>query len=373
MSIALVHDYLTQLGGAEKVLTSLAELYPQSPIFVLLHDQRKTAGLFDNHRVRQTWLKYLPLAQNHYQWYLPLMPQAVQSHNLNGYDLIISSASSFAKNVRLPADSLHICYCHTPTRYLWHDSHSYVDELPYPQLIKKSIPLFLPRLRHLDFLAAQNVDYFIANSLVVQERIKKYYHRPSTIIYPPVNTAFFELTPSPGDYFLTGGRLVAYKKYDLAIKAFNQLGLKLKIFGNGPESARLRRNAYKNIEFLGPISDLVKKELYQKCLAFINPQVEDFGITAVEAMAAGRPVIAFAGGGALETIIPGQTGEFFEEQTWEALAFRLLRFQPEKYQPALIKEHAERFSAERFAQEMKNYIDNLTPNSPTQKIFSIKI
>ncbi|HOZ36569.1 MAG TPA: glycosyltransferase [bacterium] len=372
MSIALVHDYLTQLGGAEKVLASLERVYANSPIFVLLYNKNKVGDLFPEHKIRSTWLEYLPLAHRNYQWYLTLMPWAASRHCLKKYDIIISSASSFAKNIRVPEDCVHICYCHTPTRFLWHDAGSYVEELNYPRLIKKIIPLFLPRLRHLDFLAAQKVDSFIANSRVVQERIKKYYQRDSMVIYPPVNTDFFSISNQPGNYYLAGGRLVAYKKYDLAIRAFNKLGLPLKIFGVGPEQRRLQKMASKNIEFLGPVSDPVKKELYANCLAYINPQIEDFGITTIEAMAAGRPVIAFAGGGALETIIPGQTGEFFEEQNWESLAHRLLHFQPEKYQPSLIKEHASQFSTARFEQQIKNHIASLTQNIKQQKIFSPK-
>lgn len=373
MSIALVHDYLTQLGGAEKVLASFERVYPNSPIFVLLYDHRKTGHLFRPEKIKSTWLEHLPFIHRSYQWYLMFMPLAASYHQLAGFDLVLSSASSFAKNITTPKNTLHVCYCHTPTRYLWHDSHSYVEELNYNRLIKKIIPYFLPRLRHLDFIAAQHVDYFIANSLVVKERIKKYYGRDSFVIYPPVNTDFFELGDKIGDYYLAGGRLVAYKKYDLAIKAFNKLGLKLKIFGTGPESRRLRKLALPNIEFLGAVNDQEKKELYRHCLAYINPQMEDFGITAVEAMASGRPVIAFAGGGALETIIPGQTGEFFEEQTWESLAYRLLRFQPQKYQPALIKDHASQFSTTRFEREIKNYIDQLSENLAAQKVFSMKI
>ncbi|NMB48237.1 glycosyltransferase family 4 protein [Candidatus Kuenenbacteria bacterium] len=373
MSIALVHDYLIQLGGAEKVLSSLERVYANSPIFVLLYNKNKAGDIFPEHKIHSTWLQYLPLSHRNYQWYLTLMPWAASRHRLKNYDIVISSASSFAKNIQVSEDSLHICYCHTPTRFLWHDADSYVEELNYPRFIKKIIPLFLPRLRHLDFLAAQKIDYFIANSRVVQERIKKYYQRDSVVIYPPVNTDFFAISNQPGNYYLAGGRLVAYKKYDLAIRAFNKLGLPLKIFGDGPERQRLQKMAFKNIEFLGPVDDQIKKNLYADCLAYLNPQVEDFGITAVEAMASGRPVIAFAAGGALETIIPGQTGEFFEEQTWESLAYRLLRFQPEKYRPALIKDHASQFSTKRFEEQIKNYIANLTQNIPQQKIFSMKI
>ncbi|OGG89433.1 hypothetical protein A3E04_01675 [Candidatus Kuenenbacteria bacterium RIFCSPHIGHO2_12_FULL_42_14] len=373
MSIALVHDYLTQLGGAERVLASLRKIFSDSPVFVLLFDETKAGDLFAREKIHSTWLERLPLAHRRYQWYLTLMPLAAAAHKLDGYDLIISSASSFAKNVSIPKRASHVCYCHTPTRYLWHDSCSYIEDLGCNKIIKKIIPLFLPRLRHLDFLAAQKVDYFIANSKVVQARIKKYYQRDSTVIYPPVATEEFTIAENIGDYFLAGGRLVAYKKYDLAVKTFNKLGLKLKIFGDGPEFGRLQKKAYKNIEFLGPVDEKTKQELYGRCLAYINPQVEDFGITAVEAMAAGRPVIAFAGGGTMETVIHGQTGEFFEEQTWESLAYRLIRFRPERYKPALIKNHASQFSTERFEQKIKDYIEHITRDLASQKIFSMKI
>lgn len=356
MSIAIIHDYLTQLGGAEKVLLSLERVFPASPIFVLLHDQKKIGSLFDPKKIHPSWLQKLPFAHHRYQWYLTLMPQATRSYDLSPYNIIVSSASSFAKNIKKSEAAIHFCYCHTPTRYLWHDRKSYVEDLGYPFWIKKIIPLFMPRLRHLDFLSAQQVDYFIANSLAVKKRIQKYYGRDSSVIYPPVATDQFAIAPKTGDYFLSGGRLVAYKKYDLTIRAFNKLGIKLKIFGTGPEKKRLQKLAHKNIEFLGSVNDSQKKELYSHCLAYIQPQVEDFGITAVEAMASGRPVIAFGEGGAMETVVPGVTGEFFPEQNWEALAYQILRFQPDKYDPATIKNHAEKFSTARFETEIKNYI-----------------
>ncbi|NMC51412.1 glycosyltransferase family 4 protein [Candidatus Kuenenbacteria bacterium] len=356
MSIALIHDYLVQLGGAEKVLLSLGRVFPNSPIFVMLHDREKIGSIFPPQKIYSSWLQKMPFAKSHYQWYLTLMPKAASSHQLDSYNIIVSSASSFAKNIKKNKDAVHFCYCHTPTRYLWHDHLSYVEDLNYPFWVKKLIPLFLPRLRHLDLVSARQVDYFIANSKTVQERIQKYYGRDSVVIYPPVATHDFEPSEKIDNYFLAGGRLVAYKKYDLTIKTFNKLGIKLKIFGTGPEKKRLQKMAYKNIKFLGAVDDSAKNELYRHCLAYIHPQLEDFGITAVEAMAAGRPVIAFGAGGALETIIPGKTGEFFPEQTWEALAYQILHFQPEKYNSVFIKNHAEKFSTERFETEIKNYI-----------------
>ncbi|NCP17103.1 glycosyltransferase family 4 protein [Candidatus Kuenenbacteria bacterium CG_4_9_14_3_um_filter_39_14] len=373
MKIALVHDYLTQLGGAEKVLQNLQEVFKDSPVFVLVNNKKITSQIFDQTRIVSSWLQNFPLAISRYQWYLALMPSAVESHRLNDFDVVISSASSIAKAVKIRPDALHVCYCHTPTRYLWHDAEHYVEELKYNQLVKKIISLFLKRLRHWDFLAARRVNYFIANSRLVQARIKKYYGRESKIIYPPVDTQKFYIAQRLDNYYLSGGRLVAYKRYDLAIRAFNKLGIKLKIFGSGSDYPRLKKMACKNIEFLGNITDTAKAELYAHTLAFIHPQVEDFGITAVESMAAGRPVIAYRAGGALETVVPDVSGEFFDEQNWESLANQIIHFKQEKFHPQLIKAHAERFNSARFQQEIKDYIGQLINDYEIDRVFKIKL
>ncbi len=356
MKVALIHDYLTQLGGAEKVLQSFQRLFAESPIFVLLYNRQQVGDMFPYQKIKSTWLQHLPLATRRHQWYLTFMPAAIESHYLDDYDLVLSSASSMAKGVRVAEHIPHICYCHTPTRYLWHAEGFYVEDLKYNKLVKKIIPLFLPRIKHWDLLAAQRVNYFIANSKVVQQRIKKYYQRESIVIYPPVETHKFKIASKLGDYFLAGGRLVAYKRYDLVIQAFNKLGIKLKIFGQGTDYRRLRSMAKKNIEFLGLVDEETKAELYSRALAFINPQLEDFGITVVEAMAAGRPVIAYGAGGALESVQAGKTGEFFNEQIWEALAYQILHFNPQNYDSHYIKQSAERFNVKRFELEIDNFI-----------------
>ncbi|OGG87634.1 hypothetical protein A3B87_02305 [Candidatus Kuenenbacteria bacterium RIFCSPHIGHO2_02_FULL_39_13] len=372
MKIALVHDYLTQLGGAEKVLQNLQEVFKDSPVFVLVSDKKISGQIFKQTRIATSWLQNMPFAISHYQWYLTLMPRAVESYRLNDFDVIISSASSIAKAVQPRPEALHICYCHTPTRYLWHDAQHYVEELKYNKLVKKIIPLFLKHLRHWDLLAARRVNYFIANSRLVQGRIKKYYGRESQIIYPPVDTQKFYISQRLDNYYLAGGRLVAYKRHDLAIRAFNKLGIKLKIFGSGPDYPRLKKMAFKNIEFLGNVSDNDQAELYGRSLAFINPQVEDFGITAVESMAAGRPVIAYQAGGALETVVPDISGEFFDEQIWESLASQIIHFKPEKFNSRMIKAHAERFNSARFKQEIKDYIGQLINDYEINRVFKIK-
>ncbi len=356
MKVALVHDHLIQEGGAEQVLQILQEIFPQAPTYTLLYDQEKLGNLFKDKDIRTSFLQNWPGALRHYQWFLPLMPTATESYNLMDYDVVLSSSSAMAKGVITRSNTLHFCYCHTPTRYLWSDTHRYIDELKYNRLIKKIIPLILTRLRIWDQLAAKRVDYFIANSKNVAARIKKYYRRDSIVIHPPINTTRFQISDNLGKYFLTGGRLVAYKKFDLTIQAFNRLGIPLKIFGIGPEEHKLRSLAKSNIEFLGKISTEELPKIYSQAIAFIHPQIEDFGITAIESMASGRPVIAFSAGGACETVVEKKTGKFFDEQTWEALADTIVRFKPEDYNPKIIKSYTEQFSVDRFKQEITNLI-----------------
>lgn len=359
MKVALVHEYLSQYGGAEKVLEVLQKIHPEAPTFVMFHDKTKVPEHLLQGETRTSFLQYFPLIKSHYRWYLPLMPLAVEHLNLSDYDVIISSTSAFGKGVITSSDSLHISYCHTPTRYLWTDTHSYIEELNYNKLIKFFLPPLISRLRLWDRMSAERVDYFIANSENVRRRIQKYYHRDAEVIYPPVDTNLFKPTEKIGDYFLTGGRLVPYKRFDLTIKVFNRLGWPLKIFGSGTEEEKLKEAAKSNIEFLGNVSDQKKSELYAKALAFIHPQIEDLGITAIESMAAGRPVIAFAGGGALETIKDGVTGIFFHEQTWENLLDTILHFNPGQFDSLKIREQAEQFGLDNFKQKMKIYIDGL--------------
>ncbi len=357
--IALVHDHLVQDGGAEKVLKAFYELYPNSPIFTIVYDQKSTNQFFADKPIRTSYLQKVPGGVKKYQWYLSLMPSAVENQCLDDFDLIISSASSFAKGVITKPGSKHICYCHTPTRYLWSDSHNYLRELKVNWLVKKILPLTLNKLRLWDRLASERVDYFVANSQVVAERIKKYYNREAKVIYPPVEVDRFKLSNSPKNYFLAGGRLVAYKRFDLVVKAFSRLGIPMKIFGIGPEFNYLKKIAKSNVQFLGKVGDEQKIELYSNCLAYINPQEEDFGITAIEAMASGRPVIAYRAGGAIETVADGLSGEFFEEQIWEDLADVILRFKESKYNPQLIREYSQKFSVDNFKKNFKEFIDSL--------------
>ncbi len=358
MKIALVHDHLMQEGGAERVLKTISDIYPDAPIFTLLYDARKLNSVFSRERVRPSFLQHIPFAKHSYQWLLPLMPLATEHHDLSDYDVVISSSSAFSKGILTKPDSLHICYCHTPTRYLWTDTHSYVQEMRHPKFVKALVPLMLSRMRLWDRLAADRVDYFIANSHNVAMRIKKYYARESDTIYPPVDVASYEVGRGDGGYYLAGGRLVSYKRYDIVIDAFNRLGIPLRIFGTGPSYEQLKKSSKKNIHFVGNISDSELRKHYQQCIAYIHPQEEDFGITPVEAMAAGRPVIAFAAGGALETVIPGVTGYFFSDQDYAALIDVILHFKPEEYKSDVIHEHAMKFDTSVFKKSLTEYIEN---------------
>ena len=364
LRIALVHDHLAQDGGAEYVLKVLSEMFPQAPIYTLLYKKEVVEKNFANREIKTSIIQKLPGGINHYKWYMAFMPLAVEFFDLSDYDLVVSDASAFAKGVITKPETLHICYCHTPTRYLWSDTHSYIRELRYNKYFKKFISLVLNYVRIWDRLAADRVDYYIANSKFISKRIKKYYKRDSVIIYPPVAIENFSISEKVNDYFLIGGRLVPYKRFDIVIEAFKKLSInnqnipRLKIYGDGIDAARLKKIAgdSSNIEFLGRVSDEEKGELYRGCLAFINPQEEDLGITPIEAMASGRPVIALGRGGALETIIEGVTGKFFYEQSVDAIVEVIRNFKPEIFNPLEIRKNAERFSKEKFKENMVDFI-----------------
>lgn len=356
MKVALLHDYLNQAGGAERVLFALTELFPDAPIYTLIYDKKRLAG-FEDKKIKTSFLQKLPFAATKIKYYLPIMPIAVEQLNLGDYDLVISSTSALIKGVITPPDTLHICYCHTPTRYLWSDTHSYPKDIKVSAIVKNILPFILTNLRQWDHHAAQRVNHFIANSKFVAQRIKNYYHRDSVVIYPPVDTQNFYISNELGNYYLLISRLRPYKKVDMAISAFNKLNLPLKIIGTGEEEANLKKMAKSNIEFLGAVSEEEKRKYLANCLALIHPQEEDFGLTAIEAMASGRPVIAYAAGGALETVIEGKTGKLFDEQSWEALIDTIIKFKPNSYNPVEIKKHSENFNTENFYRRMKDFID----------------
>lgn len=356
MKVALVHDHLTQSGGAERVLEAMQDIWPKAPTYTLLYDKSVMDSVFGHREIRTSFLQSIPGALGRSRWLLPLMPTATEAHDLSDFNVIISSSSAFSKGIIPSNDAIHICYCHTPTRYLWSDTHSYVEELRVPKLVKKLLPPILSNLRAWDRLAADRVDFFVANSETVARRIKQYYRRESDVIHPPVETDQFSVTSNPKEYYLIGGRLVPYKRYDLVVDAFTKLGIPLKVFGDGPIQKDLEKRAGKNIQFLGRVSNEERARLFQDAIAFLHPQEEDFGITPVESMAAGRPVIAYRKGGATETVIDRKTGVFFDNQTWEEVANTVLHFDHTKFDPMEIRAHSQQFSTQIFHKKMNDYV-----------------
>jgi len=355
MRVALVHDYLAQDGGAERVLKAMTEIWPEAPIFVLFHDPKKI-DYIPSEKIRETFLAKIPGIKNNFPWFLPWMPVATERHDLSDFDVVISSSSVFAKGIITPPHALHISYCHTPARFLWADGHNYLTDLKRSWLIKLMLPPLMHRLRLWDQMSTERVDRFIANSHTVRQRIQKYYRRDSVVINPPANVITNNYPTAIGDYYAAGGRLVPYKRLDLVIKVFNRLGEKLKIFGTGPELNYLKKIAKPNIEFLEKITEEEKINLLAGAKAFIHPQLEDFGITPIESMAVGRPVIAYGKGGATETISHNETGVFFPEQTWESLFETIVRFNPNEWDSQKLRERAARFGLEKFKTEIEKYV-----------------
>lgn len=359
MKIALAHDHLNQVGGAERVLFEFHKLYPEAPVYTLLYDESAVGDYFKGWNIESSFIQDMPGGYRFFKWFLPLMPTAVERFDFSKYDMVITSASGLIKGILVKPQSINVCYCHTPTRYLWSDTHSYTSELPQPKIVKKILPLILSKLRVWDYIAAQRVDHFVANSEFVQKRIAKYYRRESKIIYPPVDVNMYKELAEPEDYFLIISRLRPYKRVDMAIKAFNKLNMPLKVIGGGEQLAELKAMANDNIEFLGEVSDKEKVSYLARCQALIHPQEEDFGITAVEAIASGRPVIAYGAGGALEIVKDSVTGKFFTEQSWEALADAVIRFRYDKFDSAVIQKSAQKFSLQNFEANWLDYTSHL--------------
>jgi len=365
LKVAIVHDYLVEYGGAERILECFASIFPDAPIYTIVYDPKLARKIVPGHTIRSSFLQKVPFTRSGHRFFPLLMPMAVESFDFSYYDLVISDSASFAKGVITPADTLHICYCHTPTRYVWDDCHKYIRESSsYLGFMRRFIPAGLNYVRLWDRMAADRVDLYLANSKLVSERIKKYYQRDSKVINPPVFTHEF-IPPqkkSANKYYLMIGRLMPYKKFDLGIKAFNKLGLPLKIIGGGPEISKLRKIAKSNIEIIGPLPPRDKRvaKYLANSKAFIFPQEEDFGIVQLEAMISGKPVIAYRAGGALETIIEDVTGVFFRKQTVNSLVRAVKRFEKKynenKFDPVKIYNHANSFRREVFEEKIKKYI-----------------
>ncbi len=352
MKVAIVHDWLNQIGGAEGVLEALVELFPEAPIYTSMYWQAGMPAAYREWDIRTTWMDRLPGIYRHHQPYLLLYPLAFGGLKLEGYDLVISNKSAFCLGVRTPPETTHVCYCLTPTRFVW-DFETYVEREQIGPAAQALVRPFLGHLRRWERAAADRVDAFVAISNEVQARIERVYGRESAIIHPPVDTRRFAAARHPDDYFLIVSRLIPYKRIDLAVRAFNELGLPLWIGGEGRDRASLEALAGPNVHFLGRVPGEELGPLMARCRAFVFPGLEDFGITPVEAMAAGRPVIAYAGGGALDYVREGVTGLFFREQTPESLAEAVRRFDDSAFDPAAIRAHALKFDVSVFKAKLQ--------------------
>jgi glycosyltransferase involved in cell wall biosynthesis len=364
MRVALVHYWLVSWRGGEQVLKAIADLFPQADLFTHVFDPELIARELPGRRVRTTFIGRLPFARRLYQRYLPLMPLALEQLDLRAYDLIVSSEAGPAKGVIVAPHATHVCYCHSPMRYVWDRYHDYLAGSG--KAARLAMAPLLHYLRTWDQTAAQRVDHYVANSRFVAQRIARYYRRSAEVIHPPVPVEQFDASRPAEDFYLSVGQLVRYKRADLLVEAFNRLRKPLVVIGEGELLASLRRKAGAHIRFLGRQPFEVIRDHYARCRAVVFPGVEDFGIVPVEAMASGRPVVAFGYGGVTETVVDGVSGVLFEEQTTEALCDAVRRFESEsaRFDRCAIRAHAEQFSRDVFTKRFGAYIARVTDRPP---------
>lgn len=355
--IALVFDWMTTHGGAEKVNLELHKMFPDAPIFTSVYNAEKLKG-FEKATIHTSFIQKLPFAKTYHQLYLSLMPMAYELFDLSEFDIVISSSHSCAKGVITKPETLHVCYCHSPMRYAWDNWHSYISSYKMNPILKAIGKRKIHKIRLWDRLSADRVDYYIANSSTTKRRIEKYYHKPSTVIHPSIRTSKYAIAEKTKGYYLAVGRLTPYKQFELIVETFNKLGLPLKIAGTGILLEELRSKANSNIEVLGFVTDRELETLYSEAEAIIFPQIEDFGIIPLEAMASGRPVIALAEGGALDTVVDGQTGIYFKKQTVKSLSQAIEKYQnnKRKFRPELIREHSRKFDTTIFKKKLLAYL-----------------
>ena len=360
MRIALVHDFFTQWGGGERVLKYFSEIYPDAPIYLIAKDQKLVDEFLPGKTIIPSFLQDWPGMPGAFKYYLSFMPKAIESFDLSEYDVVLSDSSAYAKGAITNPGTKHVCYLHTPTRYLTSDKEEYLANapVPFPLIGRPIVRAITKSLAKWDLQASKRPDYLIANSNYIAERSRKYYGRnPDQVIFPPVDTAKFNISPNIGDYWLVLGRNEPYKRTDLAILAANKLGRKLKVVGGGTKMDELKALAGPTVEFTGRVSDAELAELFAQAIGLIFPPKEDAGMTPLEAMASGRPVIAYAEGGALESVVAGVTGEFFNEQTVESLVAVLKDFDLTKYDPQKIRSHAMQFDVKVFKEKIKRIVE----------------
>ncbi|MDX9701549.1 MAG: glycosyltransferase [Candidatus Auribacterota bacterium] len=357
--VAIIHDWLTGMRGGEKCLELFCNIFPQADIFTLLHIKGSVSPAIESHPIFVSFIQNMPFVKKKYRHYLPLFPSAIENFDLTDYDLVLSSSHCVAKGVIPGVMARHVCYCYTPMRYAWDMRHHYFPLKEMPLLKRRMIPMILNHLRMWDITSNSRVDEFIAISGYVARRIERNYGRQASVIYPPVDTEFYTLSEQSEDFYLIVSALAPYKRVDLAIATFNELGFPLVIIGTGQDEKRLRKMAGSNIRFMGWMSDDDVRSYYQHCRAFIFPGEEDFGITPLEAMACGKPVVAYRRGGATETVagyVPGRkdyTGVFFNEQTVDSLKEAVLLARKLEFFPVKIREHAEKFAKNVFVEQIK--------------------
>jgi glycosyltransferase involved in cell wall biosynthesis len=359
--IAVVHDNFAQMGGAERVAEELYQLLPGATLHTTLAVPQLLSPGLRNARMRTTWMQHLPALKRYFRHYFLLYPLAIEGMNLSGYDLVVSNCFGYAKGVRKRAGAVHVCYCHTPMRWVWrYDEYS--ARAGFGGVTRRLLPWLLSGLKRWDLRASKRPDYFIANSQFVADRIKRAYGREATVIPPPIDVSRFQIAETTGDYYLVLSRLLAYKRIDLAVAACTRLNRPLVVIGDGPARAQLEKLAGPTVKFLGWQSDEAVARYAARCRGLLFPGEEDFGMTPLEVNAAGRPVIAYRSGGALETVVEGHTGVFFDEPTTDSLVQAIADFETHSWDAQALRHHAEKFSSAVFAARWTEFLNSVAPS-----------